>query len=76
MAYDTPKPCIVVTNITALLLFSDSADTTAYYRVKVYAEQDCKESSLLKVLEDFETPCSDFGNPVGAIEVEAKWNWV
>jgi hypothetical protein len=76
MAHDTPKECTPVTNITALLLFSDNRDTTAYYRVSVYAEKDCKESSLLKVLEDFETPCSDFGSPVGAFKVEAKWNWV
>lgn len=51
-------------------------DTTAYYRASMYAEKDCRESSLLKVLEDFETACGDIGSPAGAVKVERKWNWV
>jgi hypothetical protein len=76
MIYDEPKACAHVKNVTRLLLYSESRDKTAYYRVSVYAEKDCRESSLLRVLEDFETSCSEFASPVGAIKVEAKWNWV
>jgi len=76
MIFDEPKACTNLTNVNTLLFYSENRDTTAYYRVSVYAEKDCMEGSLLRVLEDFGTSCSEFGNPVGAIKVEAKWNWV